>query len=103
MRLAIVTAFGFMGYTACGVLIHPRLTIYDPGFTLVEVPESVTGIHSEMSDILRRTDPRVRHFAKWIMSVGDAVAVGDFDNDGRPDLFITTPLKLHAERRALYR
>ena len=103
MRLAIVTAIGCMGYTAYAGVIHPRLTIYDPGFTLVEVPESVTGIHSEMSDILRRTDPRVRHFAKWIMSVGDAVAVGDFDNDGLPDLFITNPLKRPADRNALYR
>jgi hypothetical protein len=35
--------------------------------------------------------------------VGDAIAVGDYDNDGRPDIFLTNPLKRPEDRNALYR
>ena len=102
-QLATITLIGLAGHGLYASVIHPRLDISNPGFTLVEVPESTTGIHSEMSDIMTHADPRVQHFAKWIMSVGDAVAVGDYDNDGRPDLFITNPLKRAEDRNALYR
>src|SRR5262249_10368818 len=37
------------------------------------------------------------------MSIGDAIAVGDFDNDGLPDLFVTNPLARPEDRNALYR
>jgi hypothetical protein len=35
--------------------------------------------------------------------VGDAVAAGDYDGDGRVDLFLTHPLRAAADRNALYR
>jgi hypothetical protein len=102
-QVAIVLLIALAGRGVYATVIHPRLDIANPGFTLVEVPESITGIHSEMSDIMAHADPRLHHFTKWIMSVGDAVAVGDYDNDGRPDLFITNPLTRPGDRNALYR
>jgi len=102
VRLATIASLALLGRTVYATVIHPALRIANPGFRLVEVPESVTGIHSEMSDIIRRVDPRVAHFAKWVMSIGDAVAVGDYDNDGLPDLFITNPLARPQDRNALY-
>ena len=49
-------------------------------------------------------DPRIQHILKWVLSVGDSVAVGDFDGDGKPDLFFNQPLKRPEDRSlALYR
>ena len=62
-----------------------------------------TGIRTAMSDVLGRVDPRLAHIAKWVLSVGDAAAVGDFDGDGTLDLFLTSPLKRPEDRGALYR
>jgi hypothetical protein len=62
-----------------------------------------TGLAVEMGDLLEQVDPRVQHVAKWILSVGDAAAVGDVDGDGRLDLFFTNLLKRDEDRHALYR
>jgi len=102
-RVVTCSLMAFGGYSLYGYVIHPRLSINNPGFAFVEVPERVTGIHSEMSTVLGQTDPRVQHCAKWLMSIGDAVAVGDFDNDGLPDIFVTNPLARPEDRNALYR
>ena len=103
MRVAVCGAMGVAGFAAYTQVIHPRLAINDPGFEFVEVPSSVSGIDSQMSGVMNDVDPRVRHFAKWLMSVGDAIAIGDFDNDGLQDIFLTNPLKRPQDRNVLYR
>src|SRR5260370_28070703 len=55
-----------------------------------------------MSDVMNQVAPRVRHFAMWLMSVGDAIAIGDFDKDGLPDIFLTNSLKRPEDRNVLY-
>lgn len=102
-RVAVCGIFGIGGFLAYAEVIHPRLTIHDAGFELVEIPPSVSGIDSQMSDVMNEIDPRVQHFAKWLMSIGDSVAIGDFDNDGLPDIFLTNPLKRPEDRNVLYR
>lgn len=72
-------------------------------FTLVELPSAAAGISGRQGDIFQRVDPRIAHIAKWMLSVGDAAAVADIDNDGLQDLFLTYPLKDARDRGALYR
>ncbi|TDJ36737.1 MAG: hypothetical protein E2O53_03100 [Gammaproteobacteria bacterium] len=69
-------------------------------FTLIENEES--GLGAEPSDILNQVDPGIAHIAKWLMSIGDAVAVADVDNDGALDIFLTYPLKDESARASLY-
>src|SRR5579872_4309879 len=102
-RIMVCSLVGFGGYALYAMVIHPRQSISNPGFAFVQVPEEVSGIHSEMSNVLTEVDPRVHHFAKWLMSIGDTVAVGDFDNDGLVDIFVTRPLARPEDRNALYR
>jgi Na+-translocating ferredoxin:NAD+ oxidoreductase RnfD subunit len=101
-RWALVGTLGFAGLAA-----HQGLTaregVFEADFRLVEVDAATTGIVGRPSDVLERVDPRIRHIAKWLLSVGDAVAVADVDHDGLPDLFLTHSLKDARDRAALYR
>jgi enediyne biosynthesis protein E4 len=88
--------FGINGFTT----VNTQL-ITD--FKFEEVSASNAGITSRQGNVLEQVDPRISHIAKWMLSVGDAVAVADIDNDGLQDLFVTYPLKDPADRAALYR
>jgi hypothetical protein len=102
-RVALVGALATVGHHTYAALIHPALAIHNPGFAFAPVPASSSGIDSRMGTALQDVDPRVQHFAKWLLSVGDSIAVGDFDNDGLPDIFLTNSLKRPEDRLALYR
>jgi hypothetical protein len=73
------------------------------GFRFEKVAAAHSGLHSEMGDVLLQVDERILHVAKWVLSVGDGLAVGDYDGDGLPDLFLSHPLKDAPYRAALYR
>lgn len=71
-------------------------------FRMTELSPEESGIRTEMGTLLTEVDPRIAHVAKWVLSVGDAGAVGDVDNDGDLDLFLTNLLKRDEDRHALY-
>ncbi len=83
--------------------ISPKVEINNLSFSFKSIPTSQSGIDPRFGDVLLRVDPRTQHMAKWLLSVGDAVAVGDYDEDGLVDLFYTFTLKSDAHRNSLYR
>lgn len=101
-RWALVGAVG-----GAGIIAHAQLAAgegaFDTDFRLVEIDTRGAGIEGRPSDILNQVDPRIAHVAKWLLSVGDAVAVADVDNDGLQDVFVTHSLKDPRDRAALYR
>ena len=96
--IAIIGAAGIGAYKAS----HPFANSQDIGFKLVSIPASQSGLTGAQGDILERTDPQMRHVAKWLLSVGDAGAVADVNQDGLPDIFLTQPLKAEGDRAQLY-
>lgn len=88
-----------------GLLVAGSLRQGDPAEAATEMRFEMreVGLAAPMSGALEQVDQRVAHVAKWILSVGDAVAVADVDNDGWQDVFLTYPLKQPANRAALYR
>lgn len=87
-----------------GSAIHPRVRLRDVGFVLREVAPASSGVTVAMDPgSLTLVDPRLRHVAKWILSVGASVEAADVDADGRVDLLLTNPLAVPADRVVLYR
>ena len=78
-----------------GVIVDPKLYFHE-----LNVEEA--GITARPGDLLDRVDSRVQHIGKWILSVGDAVAISDVNGDGYQDFFLTNPLKHEQDRAALY-
>lgn len=72
-------------------------------FSLERIEYTESGLTGRPSKVLEEVDPRVRHIAKWMLSIGDAVAINDFDDDGYLDVFLTNSLKDVRDRAALYR
>ena len=96
-RLAVLTGIGGLGWAAYAKVIYP--TVLAPAPQFVFAPTLPAG--GAMGDTLTKVDPRIAHVAKWVLSVGDAAAVGDYDDDGLPDLFLTYPLKQPDQRNTL--
>ena len=94
---------GLIGLTGWGAYRATHAFAADEArFRFVEISAAHSGIGGAQGDIWQRTDPRMHHIAKWLLSVGDAAAVADADNDGLPDIFLTQPLKSEQDRAQLF-
>jgi Na+-translocating ferredoxin:NAD+ oxidoreductase RnfD subunit len=100
---AAVFSLGAVAFFAYRNFVFPTYAISGLQWSFQEVSEQETGIQAHFGNVYDRLDPRMQHVAKWILSIGDSASVGDFDGDGKPDLFLSLPLKRDEERAALYR
>ncbi|HWU43120.1 MAG TPA: CRTAC1 family protein, partial [Bdellovibrio sp.] len=92
------------GSTVYGGLIRPHLSLENLNWKFEKVDPQYSGLNADKyGGLYEDLDPRIQHIAKWILSVGDAVAVADVDNDGLPDVFLTNMVKEKSQRAALYR
>lgn len=105
-RLKRVGAVGGLGAALAGAyfgVVAPSVMAHPLNFHMDRMDAAQTGLGSEMGEVLTRVDPRVAHISKWVLSVGDSVAAGDFDGDGLLDLYLSHPLKKDEYHAALYR
>ncbi|HVE13472.1 MAG TPA: CRTAC1 family protein [Elusimicrobiota bacterium] len=58
----------------------------DLGFDLVESARAVGIVHPHL---LFKPHPSIKNVAPWLTSAGASAAVVDFDDDGRPDVYLT--------------
>lgn len=104
INLAVITITGLSGLFSYQAFHPAKLDgTQNPGFYLTQIAATDAGISTHQGDIFAKVDPRLQHVAKWLLSVGDAVAIADFDNDGLQDVFLSYPLKASADRAALYK
>jgi Na+-translocating ferredoxin:NAD+ oxidoreductase RnfD subunit len=100
-NVTVIVAIG-----ASAALVHATVsTKQQPvavDFSLTKIDLEFSGLNAAPSDILSQVDPRIAHVGKWLMSIGDAVAVADVNNDGAMDIFLTYPLKEQDSRASLY-
>lgn len=79
------------------------LNTLDTPFTFEKINSETSGLKAQYDHVFDKFDPRVQHIAKWIATPTDAVAIGDFDQDGLPDIFLANTLKRNEDRHALYK
>lgn len=101
-RWGVIGAIGMTGLWGYQEFVAAKAVV-NPDFTFVEIRAEDAGITTRPSDILQQVDRRIQHVGKWLLSVGDAVAVADVDNDGWQDILLTYPLKAEGDRASLYR
>ncbi len=101
-RFAIVGGLGAAMVLAWNLKLSALDVQVTPNFAMQKVPFSQSGLESKMGTTLEEVDPRLHHVAKWVLSVGDAVATADVDGDGRLDLLVTHPLAVADDRVGLY-
>jgi hypothetical protein len=85
-------------------VVRPNLKVSKLDWKFELIPSSVTGLNADKyGGLIEELDPRMQHIGKWVLSVGDAVAISDVDGDNLQDIFLTNPLKESSERAALYK
>lgn len=100
---AVLGTMALTGAWSYRTVIRPRAAAAAPTFVLRDVPASASGLTITMDpSSLDLVDPRLRHIAKWLLSVGSSAEVADVDGDGRMDILMTSPLAVPSDRVVLW-
>lgn len=99
MRASVVGVFSLFLFAT---FTQQNRNIIEHPLKFERIPDSIAGFSAVKSDILNKVDPRLQHVGKWLLSVGDAVAIADVDLDGDPDVFLTQSIKSPESRAKLY-
>jgi Na+-translocating ferredoxin:NAD+ oxidoreductase RnfD subunit len=75
----------------------------EAGFKFTKVSSKESNLDFKLGEILTEVDPRMQHMGKWFLAITDGVALGDFDNDGLIDIFMTNGHKSKTDRNALFK
>lgn len=104
-QLLILLVVAVLGVGVYQKWLRPVIAVTPTDWTLTPIPPTETGLDVGVAtdDVYRRVDSRVEHVAKWVLSIGDALATGDVDGDGRIDVFATQMLKGDNARNSLWR
>lgn len=102
-RAGVVGGLGAVLATGLAVASAPGVRSEPLAFRMERQDVAQAGLGSTLGRTLDELDPRLEHVAKWLVAVGDAVATGDYDGDGRLDLFLTHPLSTPEYHAGLYR
>ena len=96
-RIEICVVLASIAWSGCaGAPEEEPATAMGPIFT--DIAEASGISHRHHKPVL---DPKLGHIMPWMASVGAAVAAGDYDRDGRIDLYVTSSRK--GEPNRLYR
>ena len=99
----LLGAVAVCGAWSYGHVLQPSVGGVQPGFRLREVPASASGLAVVMdTTAYDLVDSRLRHIAKWLLSVGASAEVADVDGDGREDVLLTSPLAVPRDRVVLW-
>ncbi len=98
LGIGLIATIAWGAYTQ----INPLTATGKVDFYMTQIAASHSGISGEKGDVLDKVDPKIRHIAKWLLSIGDSAAITDVNADGLPDVFLTQPLKANRDRAQLY-
>lgn len=101
-KLIFIVSLALAANGVYSSFIKPKTYIENLDLKFEKISSKYTSINPIMGKTLERTDQRIHHLAKWLLSVGDSVAAGDINQDGLVDLYFTFPLKNDDHRNSLY-